>query len=185
MPKNKMEKPNAPYPRLFVALPLPADIVLCFRKLESRLPGLHFQASLHITLRFIGNVVDLESCAHCLEKVLQYPFKLSLGRLGYFRDRILLARLESSKSLISLKSVIDANLKEIGVPADNKIYKPHITLSRLRRPPSWQEKERIKNISLTGEWRVTHFNLYRSLCEAAGAIHILEKSYQLDPLPEE
>ena len=75
-------------PRLFTALEIPASIAMQLSFLQSGLSGARWidRESLHITLRFIGDV-DLpvaREIAYELEKVKTAPFSLRLDGLDVF-----------------------------------------------------------------------------------------------------
>ncbi len=138
--------------RLFLALDLSpgqraqvAEDVLA--PLERLLPGLRRTApeSLHLTLRFLGEVGEerVADIAAALSRAVarSEPFALSFGRPGVFpglrRARVLwLAVADGADRVKDLAAELGAELAALGFPPPEQPFVPHLTLGRMRRPPS-------------------------------------------------
>lgn len=98
-------------------------------------------ASLHLTLKFLGNVprarieVICEQLATCAAGAP--PLRLRLGEPGAFphprRARVLWAGVEGDvDTLCCLHAEVERRLDRLGYPAEGKAFRPHLTLARLR-----------------------------------------------------
>ena len=132
--------------RLFIGIEFPPDIVdgLCFLQgsLRSLTRAGRFpdRDNLHLTLHFLGEVKE-EQVAEVKQKLeavaIQHsPFPLALGeRVGYFGQgqklRVLWLGLQGDWSrLLYLQTKVAATMKNFGGTAEERAYKPHITLAR-------------------------------------------------------
>jgi 2'-5' RNA ligase len=124
--------------RLFIAL-WPTD--------EVRAAIAHWQASwqwpekaavvkadrLHVTLHFLGNlapqrILDLK---YVLDKVVAQPFALQFGRGDIWQHGIAVLRPENSPTALrALHARIGLALGQIGLPTEDRAYRPHVTLAR-------------------------------------------------------
>jgi 2'-5' RNA ligase len=127
--------------RLFVGIPL-ADRVaqelaaICGR-LRPDAPGLRWSAleSWHITLQFLGNgnAEQLDCLTRRLAEVGSAPVPVLLGSLGIFdRAGVFLVEVELTPELRRLQQrVVDATAL-CGFVAEQRPYRPHITLARAK-----------------------------------------------------
>ena len=134
-----------PFPRLFVALPLPEPIK---QQLGSSAAKLKLAASfrkwthpadLHITLKFLGGVDPAldGSIDAALGKIAArgYPFELRLAGFGTFglkaSPRVLWASVDGNlKQLNVLQADVESEISPLGFPAENRPYAPHVTIAR-------------------------------------------------------
>ena len=180
---------HKPEMRLFVAVELPDEIKARLLNVQSLIPGLKWTAAenLHLTLRFIGQVPHdrVALFQQALSHVKAASFRLHVAGLGLFRQRgggILWAGVKIDPALMYLKCLADEVLWETGaLDADEKMYTPHITLSRLKSPPSPSLKNLVQENAMVdfGTTDVTDFVLFRSLLRPSGAIHEPLERYQL------
>ena len=177
--------------RLFVALKLPEDLLARLEALKPEFPELPWtpRNTLHLTLRFIGNVPedDVPGIRTALRSVRAGCFFLRVRGVGIFaqsRRAVLWAGLEPSSDLLALKRRVDAALE--GGPAlapDPGRFAPHITLSRIRKNRPATLRRFVDEHAGTdlGEFHVTLFALFRSQLTPGGAIHSLKEEYPLFP----
>lgn len=98
------------------------------------------QAQLHMTMRFIGDVDAMvaERIADHLSGVRGHAFAVALNGVGYFEKRgkahTLWAGIAPAEAATALHHKVDRALVSIGLPAEQRAYRPHITLARLSRP---------------------------------------------------
>lgn len=164
---------------LFIALPVPKDAQKELLGLEAIFPGRSFSRNLHLTLFFIGPGKEPEAFAACLEGVRGRAFELNLADLGTFGNKILWAGLEPCSALMELQGKIVQIMRSIGLAPDKGIYRPHITLCRLKSPLSAGERNRLAGVKNKGGWLAEHFCLYESELLPTGAIHRVIKTFPL------
>ena len=89
--------------------------------------------NLHLTLKFIGEVDEekIESIKKELEKIKFKRFKVSLGELGSFNDRILWIKL-NGKEIWELQKLIDNALEPLGLVKEER-FMSHITIARMKK----------------------------------------------------
>lgn len=127
--------------RLFVAIRPPAAIRSQLLSLMTGIGGARWQedGQLHLTLRFIGEVDGrtAEDIFQTLQNVRHPPIETTLDGIGMFdrKGRIdaIWAGVKPVDTLTALHHKIDRALIRIGLPAEGRAYRPHITLARLNR----------------------------------------------------
>ena len=98
--------------------------------------------SLHLTVCFLGYVdrdrlPDFEAV---LEACVQIPrIDAHLTTLGAFsspaRARVVVAELDDSeKRLAALARAVSLGAEKLGIPPEERAFRPHVTLARLKRP---------------------------------------------------
>src|SRR6185312_5612447 len=92
---------------------------------------------LHVTTKFIGEWPEerLEELKRALAVVRRpAPVEIAIRRLGWLPNprsaRVLYAGVEASESLTALAAATGRAVAGIGVPAEDRIYRPHVTLAR-------------------------------------------------------
>lgn len=175
--------------RLFVALDFPDEVRARLAGLAGGVPGARWTDadSLHLTLRFIGEVPD-DTAADidaALAEIAAPGFDLVLDGVGVFGSgrnaRVLWAGVERNDALAHLQGKIESALVRCGLPAEERKFSPHITLARLKDAP----KDRIgrfleeRGLFRAGPMRIDHFTLYRSLLGKGGAVYQALNEYAL------
>ncbi len=98
-------------------------------------------SDLHVTLKFLGNInaTLLEDLIQGAASVaaLQHTFSLTLGSLDFFPRRgsphvLWLGVREGASELEKLAIAIDIQTNALGFPREDRPYKAHITLGRIR-----------------------------------------------------
>ncbi len=134
--------------RCFVAVPIDpavrADLVeaaAAFRPLA----GLRLTAAehLHLTVKFLGNVEDdrLEDVIAALRLATEGAGRFALNVEGLIvlpdsrRPRVLAAELDRPPGLLMLVEAMEDAMEAAGFPREGRVYRPHITLGRFRKPP--------------------------------------------------
>jgi 2'-5' RNA ligase len=148
--------PTSPTPtnvhvRAFFALTFDESSLLVVRRLRERLvsqiPGQKFirpiaDASLHVTLKFLGPVpeTEIQDWTELLLTALpKSPLDVSLGHLVAFGSanhaRVLAASLqESTGELERCVQALETGATRFGIAAEQRPFLPHVTLARLRVP---------------------------------------------------
>lgn len=175
--------------RLFAALEVPPDITEDLARRQQGLPGARWRPldSLHITLRFFGEVAEpvaAELDAE-LNRVAGAPLELSLEGVGAFGEghdvRVLWAGVAENAALRQLAGRCEAAARRAGLKPDARPFKPHVTLAYLRRA----EPDRVAawvqghNLLKSPPFRVTWFGLYSSWPSTEGSRYDLEREYAL------
>ncbi|MCE9529511.1 MAG: RNA 2',3'-cyclic phosphodiesterase [Planctomycetales bacterium] len=113
------------------------------------------RAQMHLTLKFLGNVTDIETPDICRVVVVAArqvePFEIVFRGLGAFprvtEPRTIWMGIEQGQEeLAELHAAIeDALKKEMGFGKENRKFHPHLTLGRLRKEsdPARDELSRI------------------------------------------
>ncbi|MFW5857205.1 MAG: RNA 2',3'-cyclic phosphodiesterase [Planctomycetota bacterium] len=135
--------------RLFVALELDettrAALVEAIARLREHSPKIKWvrPEQLHVTVRFLGDVVEDELrpvCAAVDAAAAQAaPFVLEVAGLGCFPDlrrpRVLWAGAAGgADAAAELHDALKAELAPLGFDPDRRAYRPHVTLGRIKAP---------------------------------------------------
>jgi len=175
--------------RLFAALSLPPPIVLALTERQNGLVGARWRPpeSLHITLRFFGEVAedvaaDLDAELAGLERS---AFDLELQGAGCFGEGAQIdavwAGVVGNPALNRLARSCEAAARRAGLKPETRRYHPHVTLAYLRRPDPLAAADWIAahNLLRSPAFRVGAFGLYSSWLGKAGSCYRLERSYPL------
>lgn len=142
--------------RLFIALNLPSEVRGRVYEAAAPLRALDLPvrwvdpAQIHLTLKFLGDVPerDVPSVGACVAAVARRhePFSFRIGGLGGFpsleRPRVLWVGVRAPAVLGALQSALEGELAALGFPRDDRPFRPHLTLGRVRagaRPRTFQE----------------------------------------------
>ncbi len=176
--------------RLFVAISLPEDVRMRLSGLANGLPGARWvkPENLHLTLRFLGELDNAAAADvdDALAGIRSPGFDLTLDGLGHFGEgrklRALWVGVDANPELMRLQEKIEQALIRAGLPAENRKFRPHVTLARFKSNPGVRLRDYLAEHSLVraGPLAVESFELYSSFRSAEGAIHQVEASYPLD-----
>jgi 2'-5' RNA ligase len=193
--------------RLFLALPLPREVRQTVGELsrhlaKRELPVRFVQADLaHITLHFLGEVSPerAELLALALPGAVagHRAVELVPTRLGVFpnerKPRVLWLGLEGdAEPLIRLHAALRKTLRQLDFEVDDKAFRPHITIGRVREnapgslPADIQAAFAGADIAATirrGQrpFTITEVQLVQSHLEKAGPRYEVRKSLPLSP----
>jgi RNA 2',3'-cyclic 3'-phosphodiesterase len=135
--------------RTFVALELPAEVVKQADAVQAELKraGLRLRwvrtQHMHLTLRFLGDIAPERSTAvvAAMQRAAAdvHPLTLTVQGLGVFpgirKPRILWIGLGGQLDAVTaLRQGLDDILAESGFVRENKPFKPHLTLARIKEP---------------------------------------------------
>ena len=144
---------------------------------------------LHVTLRFLGEVTEAD--ADALRAALRAPFETEafparVSRLGCFPPsgppRVLWLGIgEGGDAMAELKSELDRRLAPAGRPPEDRPWRAHLTLGRMKRWPARSRRDLDRVLSEvrpeTPGWLVDHVILYESRRTPRGArYHVLEST---------
>jgi 2'-5' RNA ligase len=146
----------------------------------------------HLTLRFLGDVprADLPRLAAEVAAAVAdvAPFELRLAALEAFpsprRPRVVAARVEPEAPLAELARRVEAAVLRAGLPAEERPFRPHLTLGRVR-------DRALPDLAAAGPlppepFRVAEVVLFRSELGSDGAVHTPRERLALEgPDPRE
>ena len=176
--------------RLFVALPLPAEIREALASLAPpAAPGIRSQSStdMHLTLHFLG-MADIDIAKVALSPVSAPVFTCRLTVPGQFfargYPRTLFAGVAPHAPLRELHAQLGRQLEAAGFALDTKPFVPHITLARLDKTAGADAiaaflKQRLPEEALHFDCR--EFALFASDTLPEGARYRVLERYPLAP----
>jgi 2'-5' RNA ligase len=131
--------------------------------------------SLHVTLRFLGNVEPdrVAPLARCVGEQVSplAPFTVRLGASGLFptprRPRVVVLALEPEEPLEELAAAVERGVAALGFEPETRRFRAHLTLGRLRggRGPATRGLAAPENTTLA----VDEVVLFRSELHPTGA----------------
>jgi 2'-5' RNA ligase len=179
--------------RLFVAVELAPELVSALaafsgalRRRAHRLApdariGWVDPAQLHITSRFIGEVDDKKAAnvaGALLDPLAAAPFDISMQGAGAFPDRgaprVLWAGIaDGGEGLASIETEVSARLSACGIPREDRPYRPHVTLARVREAAGLRSSALFEGMSQErfGTSRVEAITLFQSRTSPKGAVY--------------
>lgn len=127
---------------------------------------------MHITTVFIGNWPEErlpELKTTLAQAKADGSIQVNIRRIGWLPNprfpRVLYAGIEASEPLASLAANTQKLLEPLGIKPEDRIYRPHLTLARVRdRPDLGLLKATLKETEYAdiGSFRATSFFLYLS-----------------------
>lgn len=136
--------------------------------------------NLHVTIKFLGEVDDAR-VPDLITSVTEIsnrhaPFQLKLQTIGAFPDlkkgRVLWMGVQNSLTLQSLQQECEQTMLKMSFAAEEKIFRPHLTLARLRSPRNVSDIiSPLKNHSF-GKMLIKRITLYES--KLSGAFPLYE-----------
>lgn len=188
--KKEGEKPlSGETIRSFIAIEFPESVhQLCARIQRELAPSLGRiswvkYGNVHLTFKFLGDITpsQKEAVIHALEAPLAaHPrLEIALGGVGVFpnwrRPRVLwLGIIRGQEALTAIAATIDATLRPLGFRKEDKPFRPHLTLARIRRPvnlaPLQTQFQRYQHLDLE-PISVDHLVLMRSVLHPKGSIY--------------
>jgi len=175
--------------RLFVGIDLPWELRTELAALRVSLPGARWVAeeSLHLTLRFIGEVgpnqaEDIDVALHCLRG---RKFPLTITGLGTHsrngRETALWAGVERCPELERLQAKVETAVLRAGQPPERKRFLPHITLARLDAFAETRLAGYLQahNLFRAKTVEIDHLTLFSSVLGKEAAVYTAEVAYPL------
>ena len=127
--------------RVFFGLELPEELRERIAMISGGIERARFVPadSLHITLRFIGEVDEptAHDIAQAADDVRFEPVAVTLIGAGHFESRNRVSTVwlgvEPSAELIRLRQRIEASLVRAGLAPERRKFKPHVTVARINQ----------------------------------------------------
>jgi 2'-5' RNA ligase len=186
--------------RSFVAIEIPEDLR---QKLRELLRGLRSTGAdvkwvrpegMHLTLKFLGPVdrENLEAISISLRPITEKfpPLEMKAQGVGAFpsllNPRVVWAGLEDARGVLpELQKEIEAAVAALGFPPEERPFKPHLTLGRVRSPEGRKALSRMLETKTTldlGSFRAERVILFRSDLRPEGAVYTKIDEFQLQGL---
>jgi 2'-5' RNA ligase len=181
--------------RLFVAINLPErvrDRIAAGTENLRGLEGIRWVAAdrVHLTLKFLGEV-DEESERSIAEALVRAvvghaPFEARVTAPGAFpnirRPRIIWLGLRQSPELAALQRDLEDALADLGFEREQRAFRPHLTLGRVRRGrrvDSSALDSLVRRTEVSDAWQVDAMDLMRSHLLPTGAVYDVRASARL------
>jgi len=171
--------------RLFVALDIPENVRSSLAALTAKLRPACRNArwvrieGLHVTLKFIGETSPekIEAMMTALAAIpCRAPISITFCGLGFFpnerRPRVLWAGIETSSELAALAATVETALESLGIPRDERVFSPHLTLARFDTPrvlEAFQDAVKKAGRLKFGGTTAQECHLYQSILKPGGA----------------
>jgi 2'-5' RNA ligase len=148
----------------------------------------------HLTLFFIGDMLETRNAEikHELSEIAKtYPiFTFGVENLGTFpnsrRPNIIWAGVsDRDQKLAGLHRKVNESMAKIGFPAETRRFTPHLTIGRVNRRTSRDDRMVIgseverASVGFLGNVEVSNIVFYRSILKSSGAEHIPLAKFQL------
>lgn len=180
--------------RLFTGLDVPYETR---RNLELLLHHLKPKAdiqwsplhNLHVTTKFIGEWPEerLQDLKDTLTGVpVTGDLRIALRGLGWFpnphQPRVFFVNVQAPEGLLALARSTDQACAAVGIPSEEKPFRPHLTLARIRPAGKlFDLKKAVADLpdDNIGAFTATQFHLYKSDLRPGGSVYTKLASYPL------
>ncbi len=186
--------------RLFVALDIPDEVRRTIGEMLARLRDLARGArwvppeGVHVTLKFIGEIPEGRVAA--FEEALRgvcgvgiaAPVEAKFRGAGFFPNerhpRVFWAGVEASTNLAKLAGDVDRRLSALGIAAESRGFRPHLTLARFKSEDGLPRlREEIKKLEPFdfGSMQSSEFCLFQSQLGPGGAKYTKLAAFPFGP----
>ncbi|MBF0224803.1 MAG: RNA 2',3'-cyclic phosphodiesterase [Desulfobacterales bacterium] len=178
--------------RAFIAVEIPQNIFPFLKKTcenfksiikkTNRISWVNIE-NIHITLKFLGdiNIDAIDKIKEAIKITAKQisPFSLKLKEIGVFpsvrKPRVIwLGISENVKKLITLNEILEDNMEKIGFSKEEKQFKAHITMARVKEIKSYEEiANAINSVSApeSESFMCDKLILFQSTLKPTGAIY--------------
>lgn len=183
--------------RSFVAIELPDAVISLLDKVQHDLSSLRLRVrwvrpkNIHLTLKFLGNINsgDIAKIGSAMTDAAKDcgPFKLTVGGIGVFpglkRPRVIWIGFGGDmKVLLGLQHNLEDRLAAVGFPKENRSFKAHLTLGRIKGAVNPATiRQIVQEYSDLGDLEFTsdRIILFRSDLKPSGAVYSQLKQAKL------
>jgi 2'-5' RNA ligase len=137
---------------------------------------------LHVTVRFIGEVDEqqIASISAALAPRLDVaPFTLGVQGVGVYpprgAPRVVWAGIgQGVEELSMLEAKTSGRLAECGLPREDRPFRPHLTLARVKDPAGLRSTALLEGLTECsfGQWNVDAITLFESRTSAHGPVYV-------------
>ena len=178
--------------RAFLAIELNLEIRLQLGQLIQKFKSLRIDTvrwvaveNIHLTLKFLGvvNLTDLDKLSKILlSRSAEFsPFSFQVSGMGAFpnnrKPRVVWVGLQAPAALQELQGAIEDAATQIGIPAEERRFSPHLTLGRVRNDAPPADLQTLSSAltsmqaSDLGSMTAASFTLFRSDLRPQGALY--------------
>jgi len=174
--------------RLFVGLALPLSLKVRLAPLMAGLPGAKWvpPENLHITLRFVGEATERDAALldEALFSIERPAFELQVSGCGIFAQRrgpeAVWIGVAATPPLVDLQAAVERAAVRAGFAPEEKRFRPHITLARLKDTPQQRLQSFVAGHNLFKDTvPVEEFTLFSSKLGAGDPVYLAEATYPL------
>lgn len=145
---------------------------------------------LHLTLKFLGDIDsnELQNLTEAVEKTAQQfaNFKFQISQTGVFPSnrnaRILWLGIDDeNRNLQKINNVLEMECGQKGLVKENRNFKAHLTIGRLREPNKSKEliDAHLNKTFAAVKFEVSEIVIYESRLQKSGSIYIKYKNLNL------
>jgi 2'-5' RNA ligase len=135
--------------------------------------------NLHVTLQFLGNIQEnqIDALHTTVTTALAglAAFELHAGSIGLFprkgQPRVITTSLIPEDPLIELAAAAEAGVRQAGLPVEDRLYRPHLTLGRINRNAPRPLKVPADRLPPNASDIIDHVSLIRSDLRPDGPIY--------------
>jgi len=175
--------------RSFLAIELPEPILRRIGEVQGGLRSSHAEVrwtnpeKIHLTLKFFGNIEEsrVDPIFESIRKPIwtTLPFSLKVRGVGAFphlrNPRVIwIGLVDEREALTSLQKQIETDLEKIGFHPEDRPFRPHLTLGRMKSSRGKEELvERMEKYREEefGDFRVERVVLFKSDLRPSGPIY--------------
>jgi 2'-5' RNA ligase len=144
----------------------------------------------HITLFFLGdtdeeNIPQIKSRLNDIAQEF-HSFKISLSGLGVFKNinkpRVLWAGIQQYETMEKIKNRIDEEMNILGFPPEERKFRPHLTLARLKWIEDRDNLKKLLEIHQTEDYQQAEIGeiiYYESILKQSGPVYKPLEKYTL------
>ncbi len=174
--------------RCFIGLPLPEEYQDRLKGVVSRLagemgPGISWTrpGNWHLTLKFLGDVPESETpgLSAALSSIEFQSFDFQAAGCGFFPDArrprvVWIGLARGAEESAALAASMDQSLKPLGFEPENRPFRAHLTLGRVRKPGKrdWSLAEEMLNTEQWPLFRAGEFVLWQSILGPNGPRYV-------------
>lgn len=182
--------------RIFIAVDISEEarqkVAKYISELKEKFPeikvGWDRPEKLHLTLKFLGetDANQLENLTEIVKKIAGEisNFRLQISETGVFPSprnaRVLWLGVKGDIEIMQkINSFLEIECGKIGFKREKRIYKPHLTIARIREPKKPKELSEIhlENEFEPAPFEVSEIVIYESKLQPAGSIYQKIKSF--------
>ncbi len=175
--------------RTFIALPLSDNLISQIFEIQRQLKSYDFPVrwvkpeNIHLTLKFLGDIPleSVENIATAMEITIRgrSPMTLFAKGLGVFpgikKPRVIWVGISGDiQALSEMQAALESNLEKIGFPKENRPFKSHLTLGRIKKSVSSRNLfDALQSFSdfTTQPFEARELILYKSELNPSGALY--------------